>query len=54
MKIKVPQIAPSIVYPPHKPLKPKPHTHQARVEQHREVKSLVTDRFKNPIKECGK
>jgi hypothetical protein len=34
-----------------KPLKAAPHPHQDRLEQHREVPSLVTDRFKTPVKE---
>jgi hypothetical protein len=44
---------------PPKPLKATPHPHQDRLDEHREVPSLTTDRFKNPVieqheKECGK
>lgn len=41
---------PKAMTPP-KPLKAIPHPHQDRLEQHREVPSLVTDKFKNPVKE---
>ena len=54
----IPKVAQPIIHAPHKPLKPSPHPHQDRLEQHRTLPSLVTDQFKNPIieheKECGK
>jgi hypothetical protein len=54
----IPKVAQPIIHAPHKPLKPSPHPQHSRLEQHRELPSLVTDQFKNPIieheKECGK
>jgi hypothetical protein len=51
MRVKVPVMAQPINYGKPKPLKPSPHPHQDRLEQHRTLPSLVTDRFKNPVKE---
>ena len=51
MRIKIPTEAQPVTHAPHKPLKTSPHPQQARLEQYRELPSLVTDRFKNPIKE---
>jgi hypothetical protein len=56
----IPKVAQPIVHAPPKPLKAIPHPQQARLEQHRELASLVTDANKNPIREfnhemeCGK
>jgi hypothetical protein len=47
----IPKVAQPITYGKPKPLKPSPHPHQDRLEQHRELPSLVTDCFKNPVKE---
>jgi len=53
------KVAQPLTHAQPKPLKPTPHPHQDRLEQHRELPSLVTDRNKNPVveqheKECGK
>jgi len=56
----IPKIAQPIVYAPPKPYKASPHPQHTRLEQHRELASLVTDANKNPIREfnhemeCGK
>jgi hypothetical protein len=47
----IPKVAQPKDMSPHKPLKAQPHPHQDRLEQHRTLPSLVTDSFKNPIKE---
>jgi hypothetical protein len=51
---KIPKVAQPIVHAPPKPFKPVVHPHQDRLEQHRTLPSLVTDQFKNPIKEGEK
>jgi len=51
---KVPKVAEPATHAPPKPFKPSPHPHQDRLEQHRDLPSLVTDRFKNPVKEGEK
>jgi hypothetical protein len=47
----IPKVAQPKTFAPPKPLKAEAHPHQARLKQHRALPSLVTDRFKNPIKE---
>jgi hypothetical protein len=54
MKQGIPKVALPATHAPHKPFKPVAHPHQDRLEQHRELPSLVTDRFKNPIKKGEK
>ena len=51
MKKNVFKVALPSTYAPPKVFKPSQHPHQDRLEQYRALPSLVTDRFKNPVKE---
>lgn len=50
MKLKIPTEAQPKAMTPHKPFKPKPHPQQARLEQYRNIPSLVTTNPENAPK----